>query len=156
MVKHLSVNRSILTAQQSLSKNSISHTCVTTASTRLQENGVRKMISVLSVFWYRNHRFYGEESALKSDTTIAYGDYMQVDADHFAIWDKYRKQMGIASSRIEYDAVPRGRILFHIPTHHFVVIGSKAIVDNYAVRSELLEWFNLPSNTEFKHDMHYR
>ena len=113
------------------------------------------MISVLAVFWYRDKHFYGEESIIGSKQVIAYGDYMQVDVDHYQIWDKYAKQMGLCS-RIPYDKIPRGRVLFHIPTHSYVVVGSKAIVNNNEVKRELLEYYGLPLNTEFRWDEHYR
>ena len=112
------------------------------------------MISVLSVFWFHNDKFYGEDAVLDSNKVIAFGDYMQIDADHYLIWDKYRKEMKLPSY-VEYDRIPRGRILFHIPTHHFIVIGSKSIVSDLNVQEKLLRWFGLPTNTEFRWDEHY-
>ena len=110
---------------------------------------------LLATFWYYNGKFYGEEDILDGNKTCVYGDYMQVDRDHFATWDKYRKQMGLPSS-IPYDKVPRGRILFKIKTHSFEVVASKAIVLNKDVQQELLTYYNLPANTVFIGDLHYQ
>lgn len=112
------------------------------------------MTSVLAVFWYFKDRFYGQEDILDGNSTVAYGEYMQVDADHFAIWDKYRREMGLPRN-LGYTSIPRGRILFHIPTHHFVVVGSKRIVQNEEAKTAVLSYYGLPSNTEFKTDEHY-
>lgn len=112
------------------------------------------MISVIAVFWYMKDSCYGDEATIDSKNAVAYGDYIQLNSDHFVIWDKYRKSMGLPSS-IDYDRIPRGRILFHIPTHHYIVIGSKAIVQNEDAKHRILQWYGLPSNTEFRWDEHY-
>jgi len=113
------------------------------------------MITVLSVFWYYKDKFYGVEAPMQSKHAIAYGDYLQLDYDHINIWDKAKRDMGIRDSFVDYIHVPRGRILFHIPTHHYIVIGSKAIINNEKVKDALLRWYNLPANTEFRGDEHY-
>lgn len=113
------------------------------------------MVSVLSTFWYYNGTFYGQEAIIGDPSVLSYGDYMQVDADHFAIWDKYCKQMKLPS-RIPYDSISRGRVLFHIPTHRFIIVGSKAIVENKEVQDKAIGYFGLPANTEFRWDEHYR
>ena len=113
------------------------------------------MISVLSVFWLYKGKLYGEEDILDGPKVRAYGDYAQLDADHFVIWDKYAKKMGINPWSVEYDRIPRGRILFHIPTHHYIVIGSKKIIDDLNNRKIVMDYYGLPLNTEFRGDEHY-
>lgn len=114
------------------------------------------MASVLSTFWFFKDNFYGEERVLgENNDVVQYGDYMQVDKDHYAIWDKYRVRMGLPS-RFNYDAVPRGRVLFHVPTHRFIVVGSKAITEDKYVQEKLIKYFGLSRNVEFRHDEHYR
>ena len=112
------------------------------------------MVSILAVFWFYKDNFYGQEDVINGKSTIAAGDYMQLDADHFFIWDRYRKRMGLPP-QVDYDEIPRGRILFHILTHRFIVIGSKDIINNEKVRNQLLSYYGLPSNTEFRWDEHY-
>lgn len=111
--------------------------------------------STLAVFWYYDTKFYGVEEPIQSKNAVAYGDYIQLDFNHFDIWNKYKSLMGITSPFIEYTDVPRGRILFHIPTHHSIVIGSDKIVKDIKVQDELLHWYKLPRNTEFRGDEHY-
>lgn len=113
------------------------------------------MVPVLGVFWLHKGKVYGDEDILQGNKVVTYGDYMQLNCDHFVIWNHYAPMMGL-SHRIEYDRVPRGRVLFHIPTHHYIVIGSKAIVEDEANKNIVLKYFGLPGNTEFRGDIHYQ
>lgn len=113
------------------------------------------MVSELAVFWYYKDAFYGPEAFVESKHATQYGDYLQLNTDHFQIWDTYRVSMRLPCS-VEYDTVPRGRILFYIPTHTFIVIGSKAITQQDDVKHKLVEWYGLPANTEFRWDEHYQ
>ena len=112
------------------------------------------MIQMLAVFWYRNGHCFGAEAPIKSKHAVAYGDYVQLDYDHFVIWDAFRKEEQLPSF-MEYDSVPRGRILFHIPTHHYIVIGTSSIVKNKEAKENVKVWYHLPANTEFRSDEHY-
>ena len=113
------------------------------------------MVSLLAVFWYYKESFYGDELPLNSPNIVTYGEYQQLDSDHFFIWDRYRSKMGLPRN-LSYEAIPRGRVLFHIPTHRFIVVGSKAICNNQDVQEKLIRFYGLPGNTEFRWDEHYR
>lgn len=110
--------------------------------------------NILAVFWYYKGKFVGDEAMMNSQDTVQYGDYLQVDSDHFVIWPKYRKELGLPS-RIEYDEIPRGRVMFNTRIHKFVVVGSKAIVDNDDARDALISHYGLPITTVFENDEHY-
>lgn len=113
------------------------------------------MVSVLSVFWFYKGKFYGDEDIMGGPKVMTYGDYAQLNADHWQTWDTYAKQMGLNPMRVDYDRVPRGRILFHIPTHHFVVVCNSKIIDDEQSRNLLLDYYGLPLNTDFRKDEHY-
>ena len=113
------------------------------------------MDALLGTFWFNKGSFYGQQDVMDGTSTLTYGDYMQVNADHYEIWDKYSKLMGVPS-RLPYDSIPRGRVLFHIPTHRYIVVGSKAIVENEEVKDKCRKYFGLPMTTEFRWDEHYR
>lgn len=105
--------------------------------------------NILSVFWYVNGQFVGDEDVLNGDSTVQYGDYLQVDSDHFTSWDKYDKE------GVEYDYYPRGRVMFNSKIHKFVVVADKKIVDDPEVREKLLDYYGLPRFTIFETDEHY-
>lgn len=113
------------------------------------------MVQILSVFWVYRGEVYGDEDILEGDNVCTFGDYMQLNSDHFMIWDKYARRMGINPRTVDYDRVPRGRVLFHIPTHRFIVIGSSKIINDETNRQLLIDYFSLPANTEFRGDEHY-
>lgn len=114
------------------------------------------MVSVLSVFWFYKDKPYGDEDILEGPNVCAYGDYAQLNSDHFVIWDKYAREMGINPNAVEYDKIPRGRVLFHIPTHHYIVIASSKIINNADIKDKIMTYYGLPLNTEFRGDEHYR
>lgn len=113
------------------------------------------MVSVLGVFWLFKDNVYGDEDILNGSNVISYGDYAQLNSDHYVIWNKYARKMGLNPMTIDYDRVPRGRVLFHIPTHHYIVIGSSKIINDEKSRDIILDYFGLPLNTEFRGDEHY-
>ena len=84
---------------------------------------------LLAVFWYDGENFIGAEEPLDGMHVIQYGDYLQLDLMHFDIWRDYN-QIDIG---MEYDELPRGRILFKIPIHQFIVYASRAIVEKCAL-----------------------
>ena len=108
---------------------------------------------LLAVFWYINGEFYGHEDTLKGDAVEQFGDYLQLDLDHFAEWPLIRSLYGLPN--VEYDYYPRGRILFNIKLHKFIVIGSKEIVDDPEVQNKVKDFYGLPNTTIFQWDEHY-
>lgn len=105
--------------------------------------------NLLSVFWYVNGEFIGPEDTLKGDSIVSYGDFLQVDKDHFTEWPTY------GDSSVEYDYYPRGRVMFNSKIHKFVVVADPKIIDNPAIREKLREFYGLPVTTIFESDDHY-
>lgn len=110
--------------------------------------------NLLSIFWYINGEFYGLDSTLKGENVDQYGDYLQINEDHFSIWPKYRKAAGLPSDT-EYDAYPRGRIMFNVKLHKFTVIGTDSLTMNNQMRDKILDYYGLPNTTIFETDEHY-
>lgn len=108
---------------------------------------------ILAVFWYIDGQFFGIEDTLKGDSVAQYGDYLQVDVDHFAEWPFIRSVYNLPE--VEYDYYPRGRVMFNSKIHKFVVVGSKEIVEDPKVQDEVKDYYGLPSTTIFQGDEHY-
>lgn len=108
---------------------------------------------MLAVFWYIDGEFFGIEDTLRGNDVAQYGDYLQIDVDHFAEWPFIRSVYNLPE--VEYDYYPRGRILFNAKIHKFVVVGSKEIVGDPEVREKVREYYGLPSSTIFEGDEHY-
>lgn len=110
--------------------------------------------SLLAVFWYTGKGFVGPEDVIDGRYVIQYGDYLQLDKDHFNVWDRYKRYTDRPD--VEYDYFPRGRILFNAAIHKFVVVTDEKICSNDRIKHELIDWYNLPSTTIFKSDEHYQ
>ena len=108
---------------------------------------------LLAVFWYINGEFYGYEDTLKGDSVEQFGDFLQIDLDHFTEWPILRNLYNLP--KVEYDEYPRGRIMFDIKIHKFIVVGSKAIVEDSEVQRKVLDYYGLPNTTIFEWDEHY-
>lgn len=109
--------------------------------------------SMLAVFWYNGVEFFGSEDYIGGDSAIEYGDYIQLNDDHIELWDMYKV---LLNDNHEYDYYPRGRILFKIPIHKFIVICDEKIANNDVIRNKLLDYYNLPKSTIFTTDEHYQ
>ena len=105
--------------------------------------------NLLAIFWYKDGQFIGPEDTLKGDTVVQYGDYLQVDLDHYTVW-------GLYGDDKEYDYYPRGRILFNTKIHKFVVVCDPVICNDESIRSKLLDYYGLPYTTVFESDEHYQ
>lgn len=108
----------------------------------------------LSTFWYVDGDFIGDEAEI-SDTSkiVEYGDFIQVDRDHYSIWNKVKHSHPSTRNK-EYDEIPRGRVLFNTKTQRFQVVTSPEMIENH--KEEIIKWFNLPPNkTDFVEDEHY-
>ena len=51
------------------------------------------MVPVLGVFWLHKGKVYGDEDILQGNKVVTYGDYMQLNCDHFVIWNHYAPMM---------------------------------------------------------------
>lgn len=109
--------------------------------------------SLLSVFWCIDGKFIGADGTLDGDNVMPYGDYLQVDTDHFIIWDKIAKRFGYTQ---DYTYYPRGRVMFNTKLHKFVVIADKKISDDPTVQSALCDHYGLDKRAViFETDEHY-
>lgn len=110
--------------------------------------------NLLSVFWYIDGKFYGVDDTLKGDNVDDFGGYLQLNVDHFQIWDKIIKQANLPYDT-EYDEYPRARILFNVKLHKFVVIGTASITMDPIIQDEIKAHYGLPNTTLFETDEHY-
>ena len=84
----------------------------------------------------------------------AYGDAINGLTDHVKYWPQFQKLHPELRS-LEYQDVPRGRVLFMKPGRKFHVYMDK-VLHNSKTKRALLEEFELPvSRTKFLKDAHY-
>ncbi len=107
----------------------------------------------LAVFWYTGepgNEFIGPAATLR-DPAVAEsreGRCLELPYAHAEIWDQYN-EMG---PHVGYRTYPRGRIVFKVMIHKFVVQADGRIVEDAEVRQKLLEHYQLPPTTIFEVD----
>jgi len=82
-----------------------------------------------------------------------YGDFINGWSAHVDFWALVQR---VFTTDLEYDEVPRGRVVYSKRDGTFLVYGSKAFVADEAQRARILMLFCLPENkTVFRSDEHY-
>lgn len=106
----------------------------------------------IGIFWVFHGRLLAAASELADGE--AYGDAIDARIDHVHHWPHFQEQHP-ALRRLEYQHVPRGRIVFKRSSGRFLVYMDKSLHQAKIKRAILCE-FQLPaSKTGFLTDPHY-
>ena len=81
------------------------------------------------------------------------GDFINGPEDHLSYWDTVRRTRPALRS-VEYDAVPRGRVLYKKAEGQCYVYMDK-VLHHEDVKTMLRHHFALPAETPFYTDIHY-
>src|SRR5262245_39427400 len=81
------------------------------------------------------------------------GDFINGPEDHLSYWDTVRRTHPALQS-VEYDAVPRGRVLYKKAEGRCYVY-MDIVLHNEDVKKLLRHYFALPDETPFATDIHY-
>jgi hypothetical protein len=106
----------------------------------------------IGIFWVFRGKLLAATYALAGVTE--YGDAINSPTDHVSHWPQFQSQHP-ALRNLEYQDVPRGRVLFQKPTRKFCVYMDKAL-HNPKTKRAILKEFELPGSlTRFLADAHY-
>jgi len=76
--------------------------------------------------------------------------------DHYKYWEWLRR-MGAVPADVEYDEVPRGRVVYDTQTRKYMLFLDRCILRNKKLVSRIMAQMSLPpENTETGTDSHYR
>lgn len=106
----------------------------------------------VGLFWV----FKGEllTGAVPLSEGAEYGDAIHGQADHVDYWPKLQR-LHSELRHLEYEEVPRGRVLFMKTTSRFCVYMDK-VLHKPKIKAALIKEFALPKKrTEFLTDPHY-
>lgn len=85
-----------------------------------------------------------------------YGDCLTHPRGHLEQWDNFLTS-GIAPAETDYEALPRGRAVYHRKTARFTVLADRCILARPESLQEIVVMMYLPrAQTEFSTDSHYR
>lgn len=84
-----------------------------------------------------------------------WGEYRNYQLGHQDLWSRYQRS-GLAPRAVEYDDVPRGRVVFDSVHRRFFLYADRCILRQTAVVNRIRSELNLPPETEAGADEHYR
>ena len=105
----------------------------------------------VGIFWVYQGQLI--EAAVPLHAGIDDGDFINGPFDHMAYWETVRRTIP-ALRTVEYDAVPRGRVLYKKVEGRCVVYMDK-VLHREEVKTGIMTHFELPAETLFATDIHY-
>ncbi len=111
--------------------------------------------SRVGIFW-----LLGDGSLLVDSTPLAeaepYGECLTHPRSHIDQWAEFQRQ-GIFARDIEYEEMPRGRVVYDTRQKRFAIYGDRCILRKKAiVRKVMLAMSLAESRTKTSSDPHYR
>lgn len=108
-------------------------------------------MSKVGIFWF--YQSLPLVAAVPLQHGIDNGDFINGPDDHLPAWERVRRAVP-ALWNIEYDEVPRGRVIYKKAEGRFVVYMNKVLHrDDY--KQAILHLFAMPPETPFLTDLHY-
>lgn len=115
----------------------------------------------VGVFWRLGGALIAD--ALPLGEAESYGDCLTHPRGHYELWEAWRadaalrRRRGIPEGVLahEYDEVPRGRVVFHVPGRRFWLYADRRLLDGGTVEA-VARAFGLPAGGyDLKRDSHY-
>ena len=92
---------------------------------------------MVGLFWYHRRRVVGDFYDL--DKADLYGDVLGPHANHYRFWRKIQKMFPDLMD-VDYEYVPRGRVLFDLVAGKFVLISSAQIISSNTAGKAANRW----------------
>ena len=106
----------------------------------------------VGIFWIYNGRLL--KAAVAVADGLPYGDAVHSQFDHVEFWPELQRRIP-ALRDLEYEQVPRGRVVFQGTENRFCVYMDKKLHRQH-IKRVILNEFSLPrSRTDFLTDPHY-
>jgi len=106
----------------------------------------------IGVFWIVNDKVDGFKEPVENGED--YGNTVQPSHDHFTYWDKFVLRYP-KLKLMEYDEIPRGRVIYDKKKKRFVILSSKKVLNNGELIESICKFYGLDKNIELKWDEHY-
>lgn len=109
----------------------------------------------VGIFW-----LLGDGRLLVDSTPLAeaepYGECLTHPRSHVDQWEELQRQ-GIAPRDVEYEEMPRGRVVYDARQKRFTIYGDRCILRGKAIARKVMLAMRLAeSQTETSSDPHYR
>jgi hypothetical protein len=121
---------------------------------KFRENPV---IGEVGIFWIWGNQLI-QNSVPWSDTKwfeVGREQFYDFPVDHCTYWERLKKHV-LNIVDLEYDEVPRGRVVYNKTSRVFYVYGPKSYINKKKVQSLIKDGFSLAGKKViFKEDSHY-
>lgn len=110
----------------------------------------------IGVFWWCNDRVIGKTRA-QSEGEVGIAHIIDSPDNHVDLWEQQPDliQLPQALRELDYQEVPRGRVVFDLKAKQSIVYLDKSLL-NDAVKAAISEFFQLkPKQTKWRKDPHY-
>ena len=104
------------------------------------------------VFVYKGKVFIDGTPVIEAE---GYAHFKIHAHDHYEYWEQLRG-MGAVPTDVEYDEVPRGRVVYDTQTCKYTLFLDRCILKNKKLVSRIMAQMSLPFETEASTDSHYR
>ena len=74
---------------------------------------------------------------------------------HERLWLRYQR-IGAVPRDVEYDEVPRGRVIFNVTRNQFYLLADRCILRDRVILDRIKTELYLPAGIEGQPDAHYR
>ena len=106
----------------------------------------------IGIFWIVNNRIDGLKEPVENGED--YGDTVQPSCDHFTYWDEFVLRYP-KLKLMEYDEIPRGRVVYDKKKNCFVILSSYTVLNNKELIKSICQFYGLEGNVELRWDEHY-
>jgi len=106
----------------------------------------------IGIFWIINGKVDGFKEPIENGED--YGNTVQPSCDHFTYWGEFVLRYP-KLKLMEYDEIPRGRVVYDKRKSCFVILSSKEILKNRKLIRSICQFYGLGKNVELRWDEHY-
>jgi len=107
----------------------------------------------IGIFWIlRDESIDGYKENVESGEE--YGKTVQPTYDHFTYWQKFVSRYP-ELRLLEYDDIPRGRVIYSKEDNQFWIISSKSVLQRKDLIKKILQFFEIENPVRFIWDEHY-
>lgn len=125
---------------------------------KLRQERIRALVAEgmpeVGIWWYLKGRLISDTLPWKEAPHS--GGFYNGPSDHYHFWGKLQSAFKELRN-LEYDEVPRGRVLYDANNKKFLAYGAKGLIETRKLQDLLIREFRLhPKHTLFEADEHYK
>ncbi len=107
----------------------------------------------VGIFWLLEGKLLIDSMPLNQ--AEPYGYHLTHPRNHLEVWTWFQ-QSGAVPADVEYEELPRGRVVYNTNTGQFTLLADKCILNEKKTIGKVITEMKLPENTRTERDDHYR